>query len=148
MPCSHGYPTVDGGNIMAIKSIVPMRWLAALVVALPATGCLAAAAAGAGAGIYLTSRGAESLIDSPIDQVASRARTVMNEEGIVPDASSTENGGENRELKGKKGDLDVTIQMEQKSDKTTRVEVTARKNLAEWDKEYAQQVLQRIVEKG
>jgi hypothetical protein len=133
---------------MAIKSIVPMRWLAALVVALPATGCLAAAAAGAGAGIYLTSRGAESLIDGPIDQVASRARTVMNEEGIVPDASSTENGGENRELKGKKGDLDVTIQMEQKSDKTTRVEVTARKNLAEWEKDYAQQVLQRIVEKG
>jgi hypothetical protein len=133
---------------MAIKSIVPMRWLAALVVALPATGCLAAAATGAGAGIYLTSRGAESLIDGPIDQVASRARTVMNEEGIVPDASSTENGGENRELKGKKGDLDVTIQMEQKSDKTTRVEVTARKNLAEWDKDYAQQVLQRIVEKG
>ena len=132
---------------MAIKSIVPMRWLAALAVALPATGCLAAAAAGAGAGIYLTSRGAESLIDGPIDQVASRARTVMNEEGIVPDASSTENGGENRELKGKKGDLDVTIQMEQKSDKTTRVEVAARKNLAEWDKDYAQKVLQRIVEK-
>jgi len=133
--------------MMAIKSIVPMRWLAALAVALPATGCLAAAAAGAGAGVYLTSRGAESLIDGPIDQVATRARTVMNEEGIVPDASSTENGGQNREFKGKKGDLDVTIQMEQKSDKTTRVEVTARKNLAEWDKDYAQQVLQRIVQK-
>ncbi|HKP50205.1 MAG TPA: DUF3568 family protein [Gemmatimonadales bacterium] len=133
--------------MMAIKSIVPMRWLAALAVALPATGCLAAAAAGAGAGIYLTSRGAESLIDGPIDQVATRTRTVMNEEGIVPDASSTENGGQNREFKGKKGDLDVTIQMEQKSDKTTRVEVTARKNLAEWDKDYAQQVLQRIVQK-
>jgi len=133
--------------MMAIKSIVPMRWLAALAVALPATGCLAAAAAGAGAGIYLTSRGAESLIDGPIDQVATRARTAMNEEGIVPDASSTENGGQNREFKGKKGDLDVTIQMEQKSDKTTRVEVTARKNLAEWDKDYAQQVLQRIVQK-
>jgi len=133
---------------MAIKSIVPMRWLAALAVALPATGCLAAAAAGAGAGIYLTSRGAESLIDGPIDQVATRARTVMNEEGIVPDASSTENGGQNREFKGKKGDLDVTIQMEQKSDKTTRVEVTARKNLAEWDKDYAKTLLNKIVKGG
>src|SRR4026209_153445 len=133
--------------MMATKSMAPMRGVAALAVALPATVCLAAAAAGAGAGIYLTSRGAESLIDGPIDQVATRARTVMNEEGIVPDASSTENGGQNREFKGKKGDLDVTIQMEQKSDKTTRVEVTARKNLAEWDKDYAQQVLQRIVQK-
>jgi hypothetical protein len=133
---------------MTSKSIVPVRWLVALAVVLPMTGCLAAAAAGAGAGIYLTSRGAESLVDGPIDQIATRARNVMNAEGIVPDASSTENGGDKRELKGKKGDLDVTIQMEEKSDKTTRVEVTARKNLAEWDKDYAQQVLQRIVEKS
>jgi hypothetical protein len=120
----------------------------ALALVLPMTACLAAAAAGAGAGIYLTSRGAESLVEGSIDQIASRARAVMNEEGIVPDASSTEDGGDKRELKGKKGDLDVTIEMEQQSDKTTRVEVSARKNLAEWDKEYAQRVLQRIVEKG
>jgi hypothetical protein len=133
---------------MANKSIVPLRWLMALAVVLPMTGCLAAAAAGAGAGIYLTSRGAESLVQGSIDQIATRANAVMNAEGIVPDASSTENGGQNRELKGKKGDLDVTIQLEQKTDKTTRVEVTARKNVAEWDKDYAQQVLQRIVEKS
>jgi hypothetical protein len=133
---------------MANKSIAPARWLVALALALPTTSCLAAAAAGAGAGIYLTSRGAESLVEGSVDQVATRARAVMNEEGIVPDASSTENGGNKREFKGKRGDLDITIEMEQKSDKTTRVEVSARKNLAEWDKEYAQQLLQRIVEKG
>lgn len=133
---------------MVNKSIAPARWLVALALALPTTGCLAAAAAGAGAGIYLTSRGAESLVEGSVDQVATRARAVMNEEGIVPDASSTENGGNKREFKGKRGDLDITIEMEQKSDKTTRVEVSARKNLAEWDKEYAQQLLQRIVEKG
>jgi hypothetical protein len=133
---------------MVIKSIAPTKWLVALALVLPMTGCLAAAAAGAGAGIYLTSRGAESLVEGSIDQIAARARAVMNEEGIVPDASSTEEGGDKREIKGKKGDLDVTFEMEQKSDKTTRVEVTARKNLAEWDKEYAQQLLQRIVEKG
>jgi hypothetical protein len=133
---------------MVIKSIAPTKWLVALALVLPMTGCLAAAAAGAGAGIYLTSRGAESLVEGSIDQIAARTRAVMNEESIVPDASSTEDGGDKREIKGKKGDLDVTFEMEQKSDKTTRVEVTARKNLAEWDKEYAQQLLQRIVEKG
>jgi hypothetical protein len=133
---------------MANKSIVPARWMVALAVVLPMTGCLAAAAAGAGAGVYLTSRGAESLVEGSVDQIAARARAVMNEEGIVPDASSTEDGGDKREIKGKKGDLDVTFEMEEKSDKTTRVEVTARKNLAEWDKEYAQRLLQRIVEKS
>lgn len=141
---SHRY----GGNVMANTSIVPVRWMLALALVLPITGCLAAAAAGAGAGIYLTSRGAESLVEGSIDQIAARARAVMSEEGIVPDAASTESGGDRRELKGKKGDLDVTIDMEQKSDKTTRVEVSARKNLAEWDKDYAQELLQRIVEKG
>jgi hypothetical protein len=135
---------------MANKVKAPIGWALALGLMLPVAGCVAAgaAAAGAGAGIYLTSRGAESLVEAPIDQTATRARAVMEEENIVPDASSTENGGDKRELKGKKGDLDITIQMERKSDKTTRVEVSARKNLAEWDKDYAQHLLSRIIEKG
>jgi hypothetical protein len=134
---------------MANKAKAPIGWALALGMMLPLTGCVAAAAAaGAGAGIYLTSRGAESLVESPIDQVAARAREVMNEENIVPDASSTEQGGNKRELKGKKGDLDVTVEMERKDDKTTHIEVTARKNLAEWDKDYAQHLLSRIIEKG
>ena len=134
---------------MANKSMAPIRWALALGLVLPATGCVAAAAAaGAGAGIYLTTRGAESLVESSIDQVAARTRAVMSDEGIVPDASSTDEGGNKREIKGKKGDLDVTFELEEKSSRTTRVEVTARKNLAEWDKEYAQQLLSRIVEKS
>ena len=133
---------------MANKSIAPAKWMLAMALILPMTGCLAAAAAGAGAGIYLTSRGAESLVEGSVEELAGRARAVMNEEGIVPDASSTEDGGTKRELKGKKGDLDVTFELEEKSDKTTRVEVSARKNVAEWDKEYAQQLLQKLVEKS
>jgi hypothetical protein len=133
---------------MLNRRIAPAKWVMALALILPMTGCLAAAAAGAGAGVYLTSRGAESIVEGSPDQIAARARAVMSEEGIVPDASSTESGGDKRELKGKKGDLDVTFDIERKSDKTTRVEVAARKNLAEWDKDYAQKLLQRIVEKG
>jgi len=134
---------------MGHRFMAPIKWAVVLGLMGPITGCVAAAAAaGAGAGIYLTTRGAESLVDSPIDQVATRARAVMSEEGITPDASSTEKSGAQRELKGKKGDLDVTIEMEQKSSATTRVEVTARKNVAEWDKDYAQQVLSRIVQKS
>jgi hypothetical protein len=134
---------------MATNYMPRSTWALALALMLPATGCVAAAAAaGAGAGIYLTSRGAESLVQSSVDQVATRAQSVMSAEGIVPDASSSESGGNKREFKGKKGDLDVTIQLQRESGSTTRVEVTARKNLAEWDKEYAQQLLSRIVEKS
>jgi hypothetical protein len=141
--------TEDEGNRMVNKLMAPAKWALALALVLPTTGCLAAAAAaGAGAGIYLTTRGAESMVASTPDQIATHARQVMNDEGIVPDASSMEKGGDKRELKGKKGDLDITIDIERKDPKTTRVEVTARKNLAEWDKAYAQQLLGKIVAKS
>ncbi len=120
----------------------------ALALALSQTACLAAAAAGAAGGIYLTSRGAESVIPGSVEDVAARAEAVLDEMGIAKDAESTEQGGDRRELKGKKGDIDVTVQLQRESPTTTKVEVTARENVAEWDKEYAEQILRRIVEKG
>jgi hypothetical protein len=119
-----------------------------LALALPTSACLAAAAAGAAGGIYLTSRGAESVVQGSIDDVTARAESVMDEMEIAKDAESTERGGDQRELKGKRGDVDVTIELQRESPTATKVEVTARENLAEWDKEYAQQILRRIVEKG
>ena len=85
---------------------------------------------------------------SALPTEAARTQAVMNEEGIVPDESAVQNGGDKREFKGKKGDLDVTFELERKSSNTTRVEASARKNLAEWDKEYAQQLVSKIVEKS
>ena len=114
-------------------------------VGVGAAGCAAAAVAGAAGAIYATTRGVESLVASPIDRVVANAESVMKNMGIVQDATSSDNGGAKRELKGKHGDLDVTVQMEQQDSATTKVEVSARKNLAEWDKDYARQVLERIV---
>jgi hypothetical protein len=114
-------------------------------VGVGAAGCAAAAVAGAAGAIYATTRGVESLVASPIDRVVSSSESVMKDMGIVQDATSSDNGGAKRELKGKHGDLDVTIQMEQQDTATTKVEVYARKNLAEWDKDYARTVLDKIV---
>jgi hypothetical protein len=124
----------------------------AIIVAavLPAAGCAAAVVGGAGAasGIYLTSRGAESLVQGSVDATAARTKTVMNEMNIVLDAQSSEQQGAKREFKGKKGDLDVVVHLESQSDKTTKVEATARKNLVEWDKDFAHALVSRIVEKS
>ncbi|HEX3235463.1 MAG TPA: hypothetical protein VHR41_14790 [Gemmatimonadales bacterium] len=119
-----------------------------LALAMPAAGCAAAAvgaAAGAAGGVYLTTRGAQSLVDASIDQTAARTQSVMKDFGIVPDASSSSNAGEKREFKGKKGDLDVTVTLESRGASSTHVEATARKNLAEWDKNFAQDLVTRIV---
>jgi hypothetical protein len=110
-----------------------------------AAGCVAAAAAGAAGAVYATTRGVESLVAAPIDQVVANAESVMKDMGIVQEGSSSDDGGAKRELKGKQGDLDVTVQMERQDSATTKVEVYARKNLAEWDKDYAKTVLERIV---
>jgi hypothetical protein len=110
-----------------------------------AGGCAAAAAAGAAGGIYATTRGVESLVAAPIDRVATNAESIMKDMGITQEGSSSEDGGAKRELKGKHDDLDVTVQMERQDSATTKVEVYARKNLAEWDKDYARSVLERIV---
>jgi len=112
----------------------------------PSAGCIAAAAAGAAGGIYATSRGVESLVNASVEETDARTRAVMADMGIGVTEEHSEKGGDQRELKGKHGDIDVTIQLRRESPTTTKVEVTARKNLAEWDKDFAKQVLARIVE--
>src|SRR6267378_7690191 len=110
-------------------------------------GCLAAgaAAAGAGTGVYLTSRGAESIVAGSIDDVEKRARAVFEAEGIPVTGSQVESSGAKRELKGRKGDLEITVSMEQQGATATKTEVSARKNVAVWDKDYAQLLLGKIV---
>jgi len=131
-----------------MKRIAVPAWALLAVAALSASGCLVAVAGGAAGGIYFTSRGVESLVDGSVDQVAARSQAVMRDMEIVFDASSVEKGGDKREFKGENGDRDVTIRLERKSPTTTKVEVTARKNMAEWDKDYAREVLSGIVKKG
>jgi hypothetical protein len=108
-------------------------------------GCfVAAAGAGAGAGIYFTSRGAEALVESTVDELATRSQTSFTEFGIRSVSEKIDHEGDTREFKGTKDDLDVTVKLERRSPTTTKVEVTARRNMAEWDKGYAQQLLARI----
>ena len=122
-------------------------WAVAMMLGASVTGCVAAAAAGAAGAIYATSRGVESIVNGSVDEVAGRSQAVMKEMGITQEAASSEDRGAKRELKGKQGDLDITIQLTQQDSATTKVEVSARKNLAEWDKDYARQVLERIVKR-
>lgn len=121
------------------------QWLVVAALAAAAPACVAAAAAGAGGALYVTSRGAESLVQGQPSEVAPRVTAAFSEFQIQQTGNSTENGGDKQEFKGTKGDLEVTVTLERKSPTTTNVEVTARKNLAEWDKDFAKQVLQKIV---
>jgi len=124
-----------------------VRGTVLLGLALSLTRCLAAtaAAAGAGTGIYLTSRGAESIVEGPVDELEKRARAVFAAEGIPVSGSQMENSGDKREIKGTKGDLELTVAIERQAPQASKVGVSARKNLVTWDKDYAQQLLEKIV---
>src|SRR4051812_37540150 len=69
---------------MAPRSNFPALFIILIGLAGPLPGCVAAAAAaaGAGTGVYLTSRGAESVVQGSIDAVEKRARAVFAAEGI------------------------------------------------------------------
>jgi hypothetical protein len=135
---------------MAGTKVNWLRWALIASLLAPAAGCVAAAAAGAGAGtgIYLTSRGAGSTVNGSVDDIAARTRSVLDGEGITITETKNEAEGDKRSFKGTKGDLDIAVNLERQSPSTTKVEVTARKNLAEWDKHYAQTVLNKIVKGG
>jgi len=124
------------------------RWTLPLVfIALSTGGCVAAAAAGAGAGggYYFTSRGVGSTISKPVDTVAAHAQAVLADEGITITEQNTKAEGDTREFKGKKGDLDISVELKRNGDNETKAEVSARKNLVEWDKDYAQKLMDKIV---
>jgi hypothetical protein len=125
------------------------RWALAVALVGPAAGCVAAAAgAGAGSAIYLTTRGASSTVNGSVSDVAARARSVLDGEGITITETKTESEGDERSFKGTKGDLDISVDLKRETPTTTKTEVSARKNLAEWDKDYAKTLLNKIVKGG
>lgn len=120
--------------------------LLALVVAVSG-GCLAAAAgAGAAGGIYLTNQGASGVVDGSVNTVAGRIPGVLSEMGIQVTGHGTEDNGNEHNWAGTRGDLEVKVELKRESDTTSRVNVSARENAVEWDKDFARSVVQRIVQ--
>jgi len=112
-----------------------------------AGGCMAAAAAaaGAGGGIYLTSQGAGSMVSAPATTVAARVPGVLSSMGITVTNHDTEHNGEEHEWTGTGNDnMEIHVQVKAESNGTSRVTASARKNAAQWDKDYAQQIVTRI----
>jgi len=73
---------------------------------------------------------------------------VMSQHDIPVTGSTSEKSGEHREFKGHKGDLDITVTLDRNDERTTNVEVSARRNLVTWDKDYAKKLLDSIISKG
>jgi hypothetical protein len=119
-------------------------WASLFAISALVAGCIAAGTRPGGE-IYFTTRGAEAVIAGSVDEVEARTRKVLAKEGIAIDESSSKKGGEKREFKGDKGELTVTIEISRESATASKIEVTARKNVAVVDKDYAKYILDQIV---
>lgn len=126
-----------------------LRWALLAVLVTSAPACLAAAAAvGAGGAIAWTQRGASSAVPGSVDQVYRRAEAVFREMGITQTGQSSGDQGAERSLKGTREDMEVTVEIERESPSTAQVEVYARRNTVEFDRNYARDVLTRIVNRS
>ena len=123
-------------------------WVAAGVAALVLGACVVAAAgAGAGGGIYLTQRGAESVVPMSMDRAAAATRQAFDELKVHETKSTTEQGadGEKREIGGAAGERDVSVTLKVEGAGSTRVQVVVKRSAVTWDKDFARAVLDHIV---
>jgi hypothetical protein len=124
-------------------------WLLPLAVMATSGGCLAAAAgAGAAGGIYLSDQGASGIVNGPVEQVVGRTPGVLSSMGIQVTNHATDDNGAEHTWEGTQGDMEVKVEVKRESATTTRVSASARKNMAQWDKDYARSIVQRIVQAG
>lgn len=119
-----------------------------LLAALSAACVAAAAGAGAGGGVYLTTRGAESIVRASVDATQDAVDQSFEEFQIRRTEFTRREEPERRELRGRAEDqdLDVTVVMVKQDDGSTRVDVTARRTILTWDKDFARDLLARIIE--
>lgn len=125
---------------------IMVRLLAAAVLVCQATGCIAAAAAAGAAGaIAYSERGAESQVAASVPALVQAAEATFSDLNIAITERKTAENGTEVQLTAKKDEMDISIDIERASESTSKIEITARRNLVDYDRDYARDLLQRIL---
>lgn len=125
------------GRRMVTRSMV-------LISTVGLSGCLAAAAAGAGGAVHFSGHGAEAIVERSVDDMALAVAQTLAAEAIDVTASHNEDRGAKLSFEGEKGDLDIRVLLE-RDDAGTKVTVSAQRNAASWDDDYAAALLAKII---
>lgn len=115
-----------------------------LILTAGLTGCLVAAAAGAGGAIVLSGHTAEAIVDRPVEEMASVAEQILADDGVSITDTRSQDSGAKRIFEGEKGNLDVTVTI-QRTKEGTKLGVEAQRNAASWDDDYARSLLAKII---
>ena len=116
--------------------------IAAAAFAMGGCAVAAGAAAGGGAVAYVQSASQESALEGGIDQASAWTMAAYRDLGIAVTENDSKDGGRKRELEGKAGNGEtVHASLVAQDNGMTNVQVTAKKNKVEYDKDYARTVL-------
>ncbi len=90
----------------------------------------------------------ESVVPAPVETVFNASERVFGEFGIERSSYTVEEDGAKRRLEGRseREEADVKVSMERTEGGNTRVQVTARTSPVTWDREFAREILESIVE--
>ena len=153
---------------MSISRRIVIRGMV-LVSTVGLSGCLFAAAAGAGGAIHFSGHTAEAIVERSVaartrlqkqkgsrlaqpsssrklggNDMALAVAETLAAEAIEVTASHNEDSGAKRSFEGTKGDLDVRVSLE-RDGMGTKVRVSAQRNAASWDDDYAAMLLAKII---
>jgi len=120
--------------------------LVAGFASLALSGCLLAAggAAAAGSGVYVTSRGAEAIVQGGVGEIASTTRQAFANLSIEHRGHKESDDGQDREVFGRTEDAEVTVDLDRRTENATKVEVRVKKSAVTWDKDMARRILEEI----
>lgn len=127
-----------------------VRFLVAAMVLPLVAGCaaIAAGAVGAAAAIEYTDRGAESYVDASISEVAAATESAFRSMGITIEERRSEPEEAEIEIKGDDGDWKVVTDIEGDRDAgRTHVEVTVSRNMVDYEKSRAEDILRAILDR-
>ncbi|MCO4100529.1 MAG: hypothetical protein HEQ38_14300 [Gemmatimonas sp.] len=120
--------------------------VALAAAAVTSSGCfLVAAGAGAGAAVAYTNRGATANIEGTVPVVFDKAVRAFGTLQIAETGRATENSGDLQRLVGTLGEQEITVEVKRSSENVAAVEVTAKKNVVDYDKDLAKRVLDAMM---
>jgi hypothetical protein len=124
--------------------ILPLA--ASLLIGAGACAAAAAGAAGAVGAVYYSERGAESMVNAPVEKTGDAARTAFKEFKITETKTRSEQeAGKTRQvIEGTMPGREVTVTIAAEGN-GSKVEVVARKSPVTWDKDFAKAILERVV---
>lgn len=135
------------GCIMRIRSASGVMIVGVAMIVLAGCGAVLGAGAGAGAAIAYNERGVSSTVTNSVEDVFNASRAVFAEMGITETETEIDDRGAERELKGTRNNLSITVDIEEESPSLTSIEVFARESRVEWDRDYARNVLAGILDR-